>query len=154
MEKDLALFLAWSKCSINVGYYYCRLKHHHHLYTNNRLCYDSCIGPRWIMLSSSEHLEVDWGLDNRIIIRYGTTGTQALAGWPLEWIQSLALPTCPRLALEHCGITSDLEIPVRVDDSRLQSHFLWKPHDKASLHISVLQWASFCPMCTDGWFLC
>lgn len=107
------------------------------------------------MLSSSVHFNT-WfgsslrGLANRIIIQRGTIGTRPLAGRPIARIQSLAPPTCFCLALERCGITSDLEIPVRVDDTRLQLHLLWKPHDKATVPVSALQQASLCKCAQTG----
>lgn len=165
VEQQLVQFLVESNYSVNVRYY-CWFKHCYSLYMNNRHCNDSYNGPKWMMLSSSEHFNTWFGsslrvLANGIIIQCGTIGTWALAGWPRDWLQSLAPPTCLCLALEHCRITSDLEISVRVDDTRLQLHLPWKPHDKTTVSISVLQWASFCKCAQMGgslvdqfWFRC
>lgn len=62
--------------------------------------------------------------------------------------------TLPQPALEHHGRISVLESRDRVDDSGLWLSCHRKPHDWASARISTLQWASFSPVCTDGWFFC
>lgn len=134
--------------------YYCCLKHLYHFYMYIRH-FNPCSGCDELCCDHQTVLEgglKSWptGLSyNARCHWHRSSGKMAFRLNP-----NTSTTNLPQPALEHHGIISVLESWGRVDDSGLWLSCHRKPHDWASARISALQWASFSPVCTDGWFFC